>query len=197
MRAPISLVAAAVVIFGVVLPRLGDVPLTPSPPAPPSPDPRLWSFDRPIEKWESLTVAWQRGRVHQDAALKSLRQDVLDASGRLAYSPCDSHLRPPLRRAIGALLVGLRNAAGERLETATVDGEELDATPFLNAEVAVIIREARNGGLVYREDLPPEVGFLFPARPPGPESGRYGGRFACADHGRTPVREPRTSQQGK
>jgi hypothetical protein len=190
MRVLISLIAAAVAIFGVVLPRLGDGPLLPSPPDPPSPDPRLWSFDRPVEQWESLTVAWQRGRVHQDGALRLLRQDVLDASGRLAFSPCDSHLRPPLRRAIGALLVGLRNATGERLETATIDGEELDATPFLNADVAAIIREARDGGLVYREDLPSEVGFLFPARPPGPESGRYGGRFACADHGRTPLRVP-------
>jgi hypothetical protein len=189
MRAIISLIAAAVAVFGVVL-RLGDAPPLPSPAAPPSPDPRLWSFDRPVEKWESLEVAWQRGRVHQDAALRLLRQDVLVASGRLAYSPCDSQLRPPLRRAIGALLVGLRNAAGQRLETATVDGEELDATPFLNADVAAIIREARDGGLVYREDLASEVGFLFPARPPGPDSGRYGGRFACPDHGRTPLRAP-------
>ncbi|HKF74476.1 MAG TPA: hypothetical protein VKB68_22215 [Stellaceae bacterium] len=188
MRALISLIAATVAIVGVVL-RLGDGPLLSSPPEPPpSPDPRLWSFDRPVENRESLEVAWQRGRVHQDGALRLLRQDVLVASGRLAFSPCDSHLRPPLRRAIGALLVRLREAAGARLETATVDAEELDATPFLNAEVAAIIREARDGGLVYREDLPSEVGFLFPARPPGPESGRYGGRFACPDHGRTPVR---------
>jgi len=65
-----------------------------------------------------------------------------------------------------------------------IDGEAFDATAFLNTAAAAVIREARHGGLVYREDLPPAVGILFPSRPPYPDSGRYGGRFACVDGGR-------------
>ena len=78
----------------------------------------------------------------------------------------------------------LRDTAGQQREIAMIDGEAFDATPFLNTAAAAIIREAGHVGLVYREDLPPEVGILFPSRPPSPDSGRYGGRFACVDGGR-------------
>jgi hypothetical protein len=185
MRALISLIIAGALIVGVVLPRLAREPHASAPPAAqPSPDPKLWSFDRWVEQRESLEIAWARGQVHQDPVRRKLRQAVLDASSRLEYSPCASQLRPPLRRAIGALLLELRRTAEQKVESATLDGEELDATAFLNTATAAVIREASNVGLVYREDLPPEVGILFPSRPPYPDSGRYGGRFACVDGGR-------------
>lgn len=122
--------------------------------------------------------------MHEDPERRRLRQAVLDASARLEFSPCDGQLRPPLRRAIGALLWELRDTAGQKVETATIDDEEFDATAFLNSAAAAVIREARHVGLVYREDLPAEVGILFPSRPRYPDSGRYGGRFACVDGGR-------------
>ena len=185
MRLLISLLVAGVAIGGVVLPRLAREPHASAPPAAqPSPDPELWSFDRRVEHRESLEIAWARGQVHQDPVRRKLRQAVLDASSRLEYSPCVKQLRPPLRRAIGALLLELRRAAEQKVEIATIDGEEFDATAFLNTAAAAVIREARHVGLVYREDLPPEVGILFPSRPPYPDSGRYGGRFACVDGGR-------------
>jgi hypothetical protein len=184
MRVLISLLVAVVVIVCVVLPRLAHEPRSPDPPAQPTSDPQTWSFDRRVEFRESFEIARARGQVHEDAVRRSLRQAVLDASARLEFSPCDRQLRPPLRRAIGALLVELRDTAGKKLEIATINDEELDATAFLNTAAAAIIREARHVGLVYREDLPAEVGILFPSRPPYPDSGRYGGRFACVDGGR-------------
>jgi len=184
MRALILLLVAGVLIVCVVLPRVVREPLLPAPPEQPSPDPQLWTFDRRVEHPESFEIAWARGRVHEDPVRRRLRQGVLDASSRLEFSPCDSQLRPPLRRAIGALLLELRDTAGQKLEIATIDGEDLDATAFLNTAAAAVIREARHVGLVYREDLPPEVGVLFPSRPPDPDSGRYGGHFACVDGGR-------------
>jgi hypothetical protein len=172
------------VIGAAVLPRLSVLPHSSEAPPAPSPDPALWSFERSVERRESLEVAKARGQVHEDPQLRQLREAVLVASSRLEFSPCDDRLRPPLRQAIGALLVGLRDAAGQKRETATLDGVALDATPFLNTEAAAIISEARQVGLVHREDLPAEVGILFPPRPPYPDGGRYGGRFACVDGGR-------------
>jgi hypothetical protein len=184
MRTLISLLVAGVLIVFVVLSRVAREPLSPSPREQPSPDPQLWTFDRRVEHPESFEIAWARGKVHEDSVRRRLRQAVLDAASRLEFSPCDSRLRPPLRRAIGALLLELRDTAGQKLEIATIDGEEFDAAAFLNTAAAAVIREARHVGLVYREDLPPEVGILFPSRPPDPDSGRYGGRFACVDGGR-------------
>jgi len=184
MRALISLLVAGVLIVCVVLPRVAREPLLPTPPEQPSSDPQLWTFDRRVEHPESFEIAWERGRVHEDPIRRRLRQAVLAASSRLEFSPCDSQLRPPLRRAIGALLLELRDTTEQKLEIATIDGEEFDATAFLNTAAAAVIREARHVGLVHREDLPPEVGILFPSRPPDPDSGRYGGRFACVDGGR-------------
>jgi hypothetical protein len=184
MRGLTSLLVASVLILCVIVPRLAREPLPPTPPKPPPADPQLWTFDRRVEQPESFEIAWARGRVQEDPVRRRLRQAVLDASSRLEFSPCDSQLRPPLRRAIGALLLELRDTAGQKLEIARMDGEEFDATPFLNTAAAAVIREARHVGLVYREDLPPEVGILFPARPSYPDSGRYGGRFACVDGGR-------------
>ena len=184
IRLWLSGLVAVVVIGAVVLPRLATMPHSSEAPSTPSPDPELWSFERAVMNRESLEVAKARGQVHEDSQLRTLRQAVLAASSRLEFSPCDNQLRPPLRQAIGALLVALRDAAGQKRETATLNGAEVDATPFLNTEAAAIIYEAREVGLVYREDLPPEVGVLFPPRPPYPDSGRYGGRFACVDGGR-------------
>jgi hypothetical protein len=180
----LSGLVAVLVIGAAVLPRLRALPHSPEPPATPSPDPELWSFERAVLNRESLAAAKARGQVHEDPQLRSLREAVLAASSRLEFSPCDSRLRPPLRQAIGALLVGLRDAAGEMRETASFDGTAVDATPFLNTEAAAIIYEARLVGLVHREDVPPAVGILFPPRPSTPDSGRYGGRFACVDGGR-------------
>jgi hypothetical protein len=182
-RTLISFLVAGV-LLGWVAVRLAREPHAPAPPQQPSPDPQLWTFDRRVELPESFEIAWARGKVHEDPERRRLRQAVLDASSRLEFSPCDGQLRPPLRRAIGALLLELRNRAGQKIEIATIDGEELDATAFLNTAAAAVIREARHVGLVYREDLPPEVGILFASRPPYPDSGRYGGRFACVDGGR-------------
>lgn len=181
MRAWTSLLVAGVLIGWVVLARVAHPP---GPPEQPSPDPQSWTFDRRVEHPESFEIARARGQVHQDPVRQRLRQAVLDASARLEFSPCDSQLRPPLRRAIGALLMALRDTAEQKVEIATIDGETLDATAFLNTAAAAVIREARHVGLVYREDLTPEVGILFPARPSYPDSGRYGGRFACVDGGR-------------
>jgi hypothetical protein len=183
-RLGISLLVAAALILWVVLPRLAREPHSAGPPEQPSPDRELWTFDPGVEHRESFEVAKARGRVHEDAVRRRLRQAVLDASARLEFSPCDGQLRPPLRQAIGALLLELRQTAGQKIETAEINGDELDATAFLNTDAAAVISEARQVGLVYREDLPPEVGILFPSRPPYPDSGRYGGRFACVDGGR-------------
>jgi hypothetical protein len=184
IRLWLSALVAVVVIGAAVLPRLAELPHSADAPATPSPEPELWSFERAVVNRESLDVARARGQVHEDPALRKLRAAVLAASSRLEFSPCDNQLRPPLRQAIGALLVALREAAGEKRETATIDGADFDATPFLNAAAAAVIAEARQVGLVYREDLPAEVGVLFPPRPGDPDSGRYGGRFACVDGGR-------------
>ncbi len=184
MRVWISLLVAGVLIVWVVLPRLAREPHATGPPEQPSPDPQLWTFDRRVEQPESFEIARARGQVHEDPMRRRLRQAVLDASSRLEFSPCDRQLRPPLRQAIGALLLELRATAAQKVEIAAIDGEEFDATAFLNTAAAAVIREAGHVGLVYREDLPPEVGILFPSRPPYPDSGRYGGRFACVDGGR-------------
>jgi hypothetical protein len=184
MRAWILLLIVGVLIGLAVLPRLAREPQSPAPPGQPSPDPQSWTFDRRVEHRESLEIARARGQVHQDPVRRRLRQAVLDAASRLEFSPCVRQLRPPLRRAIGALLLELRDTAEQKVEIATIDGEELDATAFLNTAAAAVIREARHVGLVYREDLPPEVAMLFPSRPPYPDTGRYGGRFACVDAGR-------------
>jgi hypothetical protein len=184
IRLWLSGLVAVVVIGAAVLPRLATLPHSSEAPSIPSPDPELWSFERAVMNRESLDVARARGQVHEDPALRKLRDAVVAASSRLEFSPCDNHLRPPLRQAIGALLVELRDTAGQKRETATIDGVEVDATPFLNTASAAVISEARQVGLVYRDDLPPEVGILFPPRPPYPDSGRYGGRFACVDGGR-------------
>ena|SRR5215469_5262469 len=184
MRFVLSGLVAVVVIGAVVLPRLSTLPHSAQAPTTPSPDPELWSFERAVMNRESLDVAKARGQVREDPTLRQLRQAVLSASARLEFSPCDNHLRPPLRQAIGALLVALRDAAGQKRETATIDGNDVDATAFLNTQAAAVIYEAREVGLVYREDVPGEVGILFPPRPPYPDSGRYGGRFACVDGGR-------------
>jgi hypothetical protein len=184
IRLWLSALVAVVVIGAAVLPRLAELPHSADAPSTPSPEPELWSFERAVVNRESLDVARARGQVHEDPALRKLRAAVLAASSRLEFSPCDSQLRPPLRQAIGALLVALRETAGWKRETATIDGADFDATPFLNAAAAAVIAEARQVGLVYREDLPAEVGVLFPPRPGDPDSGRYGGRFACVDGGR-------------
>jgi hypothetical protein len=184
MRLWISLLVAAVLIGWVVLPRLAREPHSVELPEPPSPDPVLWTFDRPVEHPESFDIARARGQVHEDPVRRRLRQAVLDASSRLEFSPCDKQLRPPLRQAIGALLLELRDTAQQKVEIATIDGEEFDATAYLNTAAAAVMREARQVGLVYREDLPPDVGILFPSRPPYPDGGRYGGRFTCHDGGR-------------
>jgi hypothetical protein len=184
MRGWISLLVAGVLIGSVVLPRLAREPQSPSPPGQPSPDPESWTFDRGVEHRESFEVARARGQVREDPERRRLRQAVLTASARLEFSPCDRQLRPPLRQAIGALLLELRDTAMQKVEIATIDGDEFDATAFLNTDAAAVMWEARHVGLVYREDLPPEIGIVFPPRPPYPDSGRYGGRFACVDGGR-------------
>jgi hypothetical protein len=184
IRLGLTALVAVVAIGAGVLPRLSVLPQSAEGPAAATPDPALWSFERPVVNRESLEVAEARGRVHQDPELRRLRQAVLGASSRLEFSPCDRQLRPPLRQAIGTLLVALRDAAGQTRETAIIDGSEVDATAFLNTRVAAVISEAREVGLVYREDVPAEVGVLFPPRPILAESGRFGGRFACVDGGR-------------
>jgi hypothetical protein len=184
IRLWLSALVAVVVIGAAVLPRLAVLPHSADAPTTPSPDPELWSFERAVMNRESLDVARARGQVREDPVLRRLRDAVLAASSRLEFSPCDNQLRPPLRQSVGALLIALRDAAGQKRETATIDGTEVDATPFLNTAAAAVISEARQVGLVYREDLPSEVGILFPPRPSYPDSGRYGGRFACVDGGR-------------
>jgi hypothetical protein len=179
MRTWISMFVAAALIVGVVLPRLALLPHAPDPPAPPLPDPELWTFARGVEHRTNFEIARAHGQVHEDPVRRRLREVVLSAASRLEFSPCDQQLRPPLRQAIGALLVALRDTAEQKVETATINGEEVDATAFLNTAAAAVIQEARHVGLVYREDLPPAVGILFPSRPPYPDSGRYGGRFTC------------------
>jgi hypothetical protein len=181
MRVWISFLMAVVVLGWVALALVARQPRPAAPPGTSSPDPESWSFDRPVMQRESFEIAQARGQVHQDPARRKLRQAVLDASARLEYSPCDKQLRPPLRSAIAALLMKLRATFDQKIETATIDAEVLDATAFLNTAAAAVMSEARHVGLVYREDLPPEVGILFPPRPPYPDSGRYGGRFTCVD----------------
>jgi hypothetical protein len=183
MRPWISMFVAAGLILGVVVPRLAHRPHAPDPPAIPSPDPALWTFDRSVEHPATFAIARARGQVHEDPLRRRLREAVLTAASRLEFSPCDKQLRPPLRQAIGALLLELRATAEQKVETATINGADVDATAFLNTAVAEIIGEARHVGLVYREDLPPAVGILFPSRPPYADSGRYGGRFTCDDAG--------------
>jgi hypothetical protein len=147
--------------------------------APHSPDPRLWTYQRYEQDQQSFEIARAQGQLHEDPERRKLREAVLTAAARLEYSPCDKQLIPPLRVAIGKHLLEMRNTVQQRLETASIAGQEVDATDFLNTETSQVIREAVNAGLVYREDLPAEVGILFPPRPPRPDHSWYAGRFAC------------------
>src|SRR5260221_6406682 len=132
MRVWISLLVAGVLIVWVVLPRFAREPHATGPPEQPSPDPQLWTFDRRVKQPESFEIARARGQVHEDPMRRRLRQAVLDASSRLEFSPCDRQLRPPLRQAIRALLPELPATAAQKVENAAIDGQEVEATAFLN-----------------------------------------------------------------
>jgi hypothetical protein len=171
MRAWIWLVVAAGLIAWVAVPRLGPQP----------PDPRLWTFEQYEQDRQSFEAARARAQIHEDPERRKLRQAVLTAASRLEYAPCDTRLQPPLRHAIAAHLLLIRNTIKEPIETATMDGRAVDATAFLNTATSDVIREARTAGLVYSEDLPAEIGILFPSRPPQQDHSWYSGRFACTN----------------
>lgn len=148
-----------------------------------------WSYDSGlVENHEKFERARAAGRIHEDPERHRLRQAVLNAGSRLHSSPCDPSIKPVLVAASAALLLHMRQTGDEPRETVAIEGETLDAAPFLNTDAAEVIREAKNGGILHSEDFTQEIANLFPATPPDKDSHWwYGGAFACrngypADH---------------
>lgn len=169
MRALAAVIIGVGVSAWIIIPQLRSAP----------PDPRLWTFERYEQDQQSFEIARARGQVHEDRSRRRLRDAVLTTASRLESMPCDHELRSRLREAIGQFLLAMRNTVGQQIETALIGDRTPDATDFLNTSTSRVILEARNAGLVYREDLPAEIGILFPSRPAQPDHRWYDGRFAC------------------
>jgi hypothetical protein len=171
MRAWIRVIIALALLAWLIAPRIErEVP-----------DPELWGFERTVDNPAVFERARAAGRLHEDPTRRRLRQAVLDAGSRLEFSPCDEQLKPPLRAAIDELLAEQRKTAGQPIETVTIDGEIVDASAFLSKPAAGVIREAKDGGLLHKEDFSLDVGILFPPTPPKLDRKRRHGRFVCAD----------------
>jgi len=142
-----------------------------------------WSYDSGLVKdHEKFERAQAAGRIHEDPERHRLRQAVLNAGSRLRSSPCDPSIKPMLVAATSVLLLHMRQTGDEPRETVEIDGQTLDAAPFLNTDAAEVIREAKNGGVLHSEDFAPPIANQFPGTPPDKDSHWwYHGMFACKD----------------
>ena len=124
---------------------------------PPQPDPDIPVLERAMQDRLGLQQAQAEGRLPENWRRHELRQAVLDAARRLEAAPCDAAARDELRRAIMALLALLTATADTPVETFALDGRIIDASSFLNAPAAAVMREAAMAGVISPTEMPEAI----------------------------------------
>ncbi len=141
---------------------------------PPRPDPEIPVLEQAMQDRLGLQQAQAEGRLPENWRRRELRQAVLDAARRLEAAPCDAAAREELRRAILALLALLMATADKPVETLALDGRIIDASSFLNAPAATVMREAAVAGVISPAEMPE------PIRSSAQGPSFRAARFACS-----------------